>query len=248
MNRADLAAKYTFLETADLDHLDGKSDSEQDAYAFARLQAMLSGPQYCLGPGGAHMPIGTLRLDDLAGKTYVYRCGPGLLGTVDWINTGEKAGQGPYRGVRDPASDFTIHKGDNGNFSRVKAALTGQVGWDGQYQKLTVTFEAIPQYWNELLWEEEGHKGIVTALSITLSITGPGGSVVTSEPITHNQSGTGDPIKFTITREFKNLPVGDYRLAVSGQKTGGRRTRVNSKETGRVAIQEHVVSCTIGRE
>ncbi|MEU8139869.1 hypothetical protein [Streptodolium elevatio] len=192
----------------------------------------------------AHLPVGTLKVGELAGKRYVMRCGAGPGRSVDWINTGRTDFEGHT--VRDPASDLTVHKGDHGNFSRVKAALTGQVGWAGDFQKLTATFEAVPQFWNELLWEDEGHEGIVTALSVTLTLTGPDGAVISSEPIAERQTGTRARIRYTFTRTFTGLPVGECRLTVSGVKTGGWRTRVGGKDTGRVVINEHAVTCTIG--
>lgn len=270
MTKAELTKRYPQLTSTELAYLDGMSDQEQREYlqgrGFAsdqewadqqakaraereRQEQEASSRNYCLADDGSHRPLGTLRRGMVGDTAYVEKCATGMLGKVDWVSTGIKADPGPFRTHRDPGSGTTTHKGDNGNYSKVEASLTVDLGWAVQYQKATVTYRATPYLWESVDWFGENNelaKGFEPTMKITMTLTGPDGAVVATEDIT--VTGETVPYNLVAVREFEDLPMGTYRVTVTGVKTGGRKTTDGAHYTGkdRVELGEHAVEFAIG--
>ncbi|MFF4694394.1 hypothetical protein [Streptomyces chattanoogensis] len=58
-------------------------------------------------------------------------------------------------------------------------------------------------------------------MNITITLTGPDGAVVAIEDIV--VTGETVPYELVAVREFEDLPMGTYRVTVTGVKTGGGR-------------------------
>ncbi|MFH8411312.1 hypothetical protein ACH4FX_42125 [Streptomyces sp. NPDC018019] len=146
--------------------------------------------------------------------------------------------------VRDPATGTKEFKGDNGNYSKVKAVLTAEVGGDAEPQKMTVTYEAVPYIWDSVAWFGENNKlnpEFVPKMDITLTLTGPDGATVSSEDIT--VVGKEVPYPLKAERVFRDLTPGAHKVTVSGVKTRGRKTTDGRNHTGkdRVVLGEQSV-------
>ncbi|KPC65216.1 hypothetical protein [Streptomyces chattanoogensis] len=66
-------------------------------------------------------------------------------------------------------------------------------------------------------------KGFEPTVNITITLTGPDGAVVATEDIA--VAGKTVPYDLVAVREFEDLPMGTYRVTVTGVKTGGRNHR-----------------------
>ncbi|MGA5560624.1 hypothetical protein ACPCUV_05485 [Streptomyces platensis] len=238
---AGTSAHEVVLPTAD-QQAEARAEREhQEREALSR--------NYCLAEGGSRRPLRTLRHRMRGDTAYVEKCATGMLSKVDWVTTGMKADPGPFRTHRDPDSGTRTHKGDNGNFSKVEASLTVDLGWAVQYQKATVTYRATPYLWESVAWFGENNKlakGFEPTMKITMTLTGPDGAVVATEGIT--MTGETVPYDLVAVREFEDLAMGSYRVTVTGVKTGGRRTTDGARYTGedRVELGEHAVEFAIG--
>ncbi|MFK0238062.1 hypothetical protein [Streptomyces vinaceus] len=205
------------------------------------------------GMNGATHLRGALRREGLGSHRYVMRWGPGALGGVDWINTGEKADDDVYRSFRSPSSGDHDDRAAVGKISSVSSHLELKLGWDGDdYQKATAAFWSKPYRWESVAWLPENLRmsdEFVPALTGTLTLTGPDGSVVSTEKIT--ASGGMPPYLMTITREFslRDQPTGTYTLTFTDAlKTGGAHTRTAGQRTGRdeVRLKDHRITFTVG--
>ncbi|MFE2326895.1 hypothetical protein ACFXD5_23725 [Streptomyces sp. NPDC059385] len=226
-------------------------EAEALAYGDAELlEAEKLAASTCTAPDGSLHPVGTLRLAQLGNRDYVHRCGRGAIGVVDWINTGTRsdAGDALYT-RRDPAEGSVTSLGDNGGYTKVESSLTVAVGWHDSYQKATVTYLAVPYLWESVAWFAENNKkspGYEPRMTITLTLTGPDGAVVSSEEIT--VVGQDVPYPLEAKREFHNLVMGTYRVTVRGVKTGGSKGSDGRSATGkdRVTLTEQSVEFTFG--
>lgn len=209
--------------------------------------------QHPVGPGGESHPRGALRRREMWSTQYVHRWGPGALGGVGWINTGEKASDTLYRSFRSPTSDRHDDRGHKGGVSSVSSDLTVELRWDGDgYQKAAASFAAKPYMWESVCWLGENVELVdkyVPVIKGTLTLTGPDGTVIATEAIT--AKGKKPPYELAFTREFalKDRPAGTYTLAFTDAvKTGGRRTTDGANHTGKdeVRLRNHVITFTVG--
>lgn len=89
----------------------------------------------------------------------------------------------------------------------------------------------------------------IPALTGALTLTGPDGSVVSTERIT--AGGGRRPYTMTFTREFslRDRLTGTYTLSLTDAvKTGGAHTRTAGRRTGKdeVRLKDHTLTFTVG--
>ncbi|WP_253891148.1 hypothetical protein [Actinokineospora diospyrosa] len=191
---------------------------------------------------------GTLRRTTVGSDHYrVSEWTVGALGGISWIVTDEKlTDPDVYRSLRSPESG---EHDDSAKYLKIKSHLDLVLGWDDDsYQKATVSFHGTPQRWDAVMWLPENLTLVdraVPSMSGTLTLTGPDGSVVSTEKIT--VKGTGTPYPLSFTREFAlaDLPLGRYTLAFTDAvKTGGYQP--GSTASDRVHMQDHTITFTVG--
>ncbi|MFF3863300.1 hypothetical protein [Streptomyces sp. NPDC002209] len=200
--------------------------------------------------GHTHLP-GTVRRMALGGTYFLHRWGPGAAGGIDWINTGVKLPDAHvYRSLRSPESGEDTCKSTG---SKVTSHLELTVGWsEDSYQKASVSFHAKPYFWESVAYLEERFnlvEEVKPRITGTLTLTGPDGVVVSSEKITVKGTRPVYPLSFSREFALAHLPAGSYTLAFAkALKTGGYRTRVDGRETGRtrVRLKDHVLTFTVG--
>ncbi|MFI5529474.1 hypothetical protein ACIA8O_13135 [Kitasatospora sp. NPDC051853] len=220
-------SRSSFHQVPVVDH--EKLAREEEARAFAETTDQ---------DGRTHLR-GTARRLDLLGKYYVHLWDRGAGGTIDWINTGEQAvDPDVFRTAGSPASGDMVSKGGK---SKLNSSLTVEVGWADTYQKATVRYAAKPYHADSLFWIEENVPGCTLRVTGTLTLTGPGGTVVSSETMTVES--VKKPYLLSWSREFAlaDLPVGDYTLTLTRTvKTGGRWN-------DRLRVKPHSVTFRVGR-
>ncbi|MFF0967905.1 hypothetical protein ACWDQO_16725 [Streptomyces sp. NPDC003703] len=198
---------------------------------------------------GRTHPKGTVRRLRLGEHLLVHRWEKGACGDIDWIVTSEKADADVFRFVRSPSSgDHDDRGGGARKYCSVSSHLELKLGWDGDgYQKATVSYWAKPYYWDAVKWYGEDRtlsEQYVPKVTGTLTLTGPDGTAVSTEPIT--VSGGQPPYERTFSREFDlgHLPPGTYTLTFGdAQKTGGS-TAARGQDW--VKLSDHSVAFTIG--
>lgn len=99
------------------------------------------------------VPFMRLKLGD---DYFVHRWGRGVMGSADWINTGEKAPDPDvYQSFHSPAHG---EQTDQVRVSRAVSRLSVDLGWDGTYQKATARFHATLSFWEAVTWLSEKYR------------------------------------------------------------------------------------------
>ncbi|MEV7729696.1 hypothetical protein AB0P15_34030 [Streptomyces sp. NPDC087917] len=232
---ADVPADFWFEAMAELERrLDGSATP---------------GSATLVGPGRSAHPRGMLRRESLGDRRYVMRWGPGALGGVDWINTGQRADDDVHRSFRSPSSGDHDDRGVGiCDVSSVSSHFELKLGWDGKgYQKATALYWAKPYYWDAVAWCKERMSLSGTSIpniTGTLTLTGPDGAVTSTEDITI--TGGRKPYERIFDRElaFADMPTGTYTLTFTkAVKDGG--TWFN-KGRGKVRLKDHTITFTVG--
>ncbi|MGE7391593.1 nuclear transport factor 2 family protein [Streptomyces sp. NPDC004126] len=203
----------------------------------------------CLGRGtpyrtdsdGKPRPLLALRREKLGSHLYVTRFSHSGL----WVNTGEKADGDVHRSYRSPSS------GDHDDRSRVSSVsshLDLRLGWDGDdHQMATVSYWAKPYYWDAIKWCPERLRlddSAIPTITGTLTLTGPGDTIVSTENITINGGHVPYERTFTRTIALADTPSGTHTLTFTqAVKTGGTGT---NKGADKVELSDHTLTFTVG--